>query len=286
MEPEGRPWQVHLCVCARVRVCICTCAYVCVCTRACGGQGSHTPEARSLFVTTSPPEPPLLSPPDSGTAAGPPLLQLLPARHHLDTSHGQPLTGGLSSPLTGGAGEACPRILSPSQPGRAPAGGAGGAGTPASASVLHPGCWVPAPAAPASSPAAAGSALGPLGPSGPVGPAAGPHAAARPPRPGPAAAGQPAPGAAGPGPAPALPSGPGGERGRLTAVHSPLGPMCLCPALSWPTGLCWGAGPSPGVTSGPQPRLGHGPPDGPPGWGHVGFNGTPFLLGRIGRLTG
>lgn len=179
---------------------------------------------------------------------------------------------------TGRAGEACPRILSPSQPGRAPAGGAGGAGTPASASVLHPGCWVPAPAAPAPSPAAAGSALGPLGPSGPVGPAAGPRAAARPPRPGPATAG--------PGPAPALPSGPGGERGRLTAVHSPLGPMCLCPALSWPTGLCWGAGPSPGVMSGPQPRLGHGPPDGPPGWGHVGFNGTSFLLGRIGRLTG
>lgn len=286
MEPEGRLWQVRLCVRARVRVCICTCACVCVCTRACGGQGSHTPEARSLFVTTSSPEPPLLSPPDSGTAAGPPLLQLLPARHRLDTSHGRPLTGGLSSPLQAGRGRPAPESSPlPSQAG--PLQGAQGVpGPPASASVLHPGCWVPAPAAPASSPAAAGSALGPLGPSGPVGPAAGPRAAARPPRPGPAAAGQPAPGAAGPGPAPALPSGPGGERGRLTAVHSPLGPMCLCPALSCPTGLCWGAGPSPGVMSGPQPRLGHGPPDGPPGWGHVGFNGTPFLLGRIGRLTG
>lgn len=108
MEPEGRPWQVRLCVCARVRVCICTCACVCVCTRACGGQGSHTPEARSLFVTTSSPEPPLLSPPDSGTAAGPPLLQLLPARHRLDTSHGRPLTGGLSSPLQAGRGRPAP----------------------------------------------------------------------------------------------------------------------------------------------------------------------------------
>lgn len=118
------------CACACAHACAYARVHMCVCTRACGGQGSHTPEARSLFVTTSSPEPPLLSPPDSGTAAGPPLLQLLPARHRLDTSHGRPLTGGLSSPLTGGAGEACPRILSPSQPGRAPAGGAGGAGPP------------------------------------------------------------------------------------------------------------------------------------------------------------
>lgn len=94
------------CACACAHACACAC--VCVCTRACGGQGSHTPEARSLFVTTSSPEPPLLSPPDSGTAAGPPLLQLLPARHRLDTSHGRPLTGGLSSPLQAGRGRPAP----------------------------------------------------------------------------------------------------------------------------------------------------------------------------------
>lgn len=56
-----------------------------VCT--CVGWCSYTPKAQSHFVTTSSPHMPLLFPDSEGQVQGPPLLQLSPAKHCVDTSH-------------------------------------------------------------------------------------------------------------------------------------------------------------------------------------------------------
>lgn len=211
-----------------VRVCTCVSVWMHVCTHVCtrvciGGRAATRPRPGHSLLLPHPQQlhrSPLLT---QGQGQWPLLLQPLPAGHGLDTSHTCPLTEGLSSPLTGGAGGPAPEP-SPLPASQGPCPVLGGCwALPVSASVLCPGR--PHLLLQHLHPLLLGPLLGLRGRWGPQ------WGVVRP---------------LGQLPLCRL------DLGGNVAPHScPLafGARLPRPALSRPTALCWGAGASPGVTS-------------------------------------